>query len=72
MRMQDLSGPVPFEKKTSFVHAELRLLSQQAEAASIAKRRFLANMGQEMRTPMHAVPDMLQLPGCTAPSRHAA
>lgn len=69
MCMQDLLGPVLFEKNESFVRTELRLLSQQAEAASIAKSRFLSNMSEEMRTPIYAVPGMLQLLGRTAPAK---
>ncbi len=41
--------------------AQLRLAKEQAEAASVAKGRFLANMSREIRTPMNGVIGMADL-----------
>ncbi|HYC01817.1 MAG TPA: ATP-binding protein [Azospirillaceae bacterium] len=41
--------------------AELRAMSVKAEAASSAKTEFLASLGHELRTPLHAMMGILQL-----------
>ena len=43
------------------VEAELLESKEQAEAASVAKGRFLAKMSHEMRTPIHGVMGMSEL-----------
>lgn len=52
---------------SALVHA-----TATAEAALLAKSRFIANISHELRTPMNAVLGMLKLLGATAPSPRQA
>ncbi len=51
----DITALKEAERQLRSINAELRVASEQAEAATRAKSAFLANMSHEIRTPMNAI-----------------